>query len=88
MPSSELSLRVSAIPVARGTPGTLDGAWTQRLLQLEARGALYAREFYYWLVDVAPILARYQAQQRWRDAKRSVGYLGAELLEMLDEWLG
>lgn len=88
MTSAELSLREPVLPAARGAPGAVDRDMGQRLLQLEARCALYATELYYWLVDVAPTLARYQAQQWWRDAKRSIGYLGADLMEILDEWLG
>jgi hypothetical protein len=45
-------------------------------------------EGYYWAVDVAPILLRYQAQQWWRDAKQTIGYLAADLMEALDEWIG
>lgn len=85
MTSAQLSLREPAFPVTRGA---LDRDIGQRLLQFEARCASYAMEHYYWLVDIAPILLRYQAQQWWRDAKRSIGYLTADLMEIFDEWLG
>lgn len=58
------------------------------LLQVEAQCTLYLMEGYYWAVDVAPILLRYQAQQWWRDAKQTIGYLAADLMEALDEWIG
>jgi hypothetical protein len=88
MTSAELSRREAVLLATRGAPGLLDRSMGQRLLQLEARCALYATELYYWLVDVAPILARYRGQQWWRDTKRSIGYLGSDLMEILDEWLG
>lgn len=85
MASSQLSLRAPIQPVTRGV---LDRGVGQALLQIEARCALYGMEGYYWLVDVAPILLRYQAQQWWRDAKRNISYLAADLMEMFYEWLG
>jgi hypothetical protein len=84
MMSTQLSLQGTAFPV---TGGALDRGLGQRLLQVEARCALYAMERYYWLVDIAPVLLRYQAQQWWRDAKRGVGYLAADLMETFYEWL-
>jgi hypothetical protein len=85
MASAQLTWRSSATPDIWATD---DRSVGQRMLQLEARCALYVMERYYWLVDVAPVLFRCQGQQWWRDAKRNVGYLAADLVEAFDEWFG
>lgn len=81
----QLAPRSSVPPVRWGTDGQGIGC---TVLDLEARCALYIVERYYWLVDIAPVLVRYQAQQWWRDTKRNVGYLAADLVEAFHEWLG
>ena len=82
MASAQLALRPSASPAtwARDERGI-----GQRMLQFEARCTLYVMERYYWLMDVAPVLLRYQAQQLWRDTRRNVGYLAADLVEAVNE---
>jgi hypothetical protein len=85
MASAHLTRRSPAPPA---TWATDDRGIGQRMLQFEARCALYVMESYYWLVDVAPVMLRYQAEQWWRDTRRNVGYLAADLVEAFDEWLG
>lgn len=80
MTSAQLQLWEPALPAIRGT---VDHGIAQTLLQLEARCAINVMQGYYWLVDVAPILLRYQAEQWWRDAKREIRYLASDLMEIL-----
>lgn len=85
MASAQLTRRSFATPA---TWAANDRSVGQRMLEIEARCALYVMERYYWLVDVAPVLLKYEAQQWWRDTKRNVTYLAADLVEAFDEWLG
>lgn len=80
MTSRQLDLRESMLPAELDVRSH---GIVQTMLELEARCALYVMQRYYLLVEVAPILLRYGAEQWWRDAKRDIRYLADDLLEMI-----
>lgn len=38
---------------------------------------------YYWLVDIAPILLKYEAIQLWRDIKREVTFMVSDFMDAI-----
>jgi hypothetical protein len=62
--------------------GLVPGA-APRLAGIEARVTYEALRAYYWLVDVAPILLKYEAIQRWRDIKREVTYVVSDFMDVI-----
>lgn len=77
MPSSQLVLRDSPYH-----PSVME-----KTLDMGAGWAMSMMRYYYWLVDIAPVLLRYQAKQQWRNAKREIGYLADDLMGKVDEWM-
>jgi hypothetical protein len=71
MASTELRPWELRPPAASGALDRTVGQW---LVQFEGRCFLVAARWYYWLVDIAPVLLKYEAKQLWRDMKREISY--------------
>lgn len=78
MTSTELMGRQTAPPVARRSATTVE-----RLLDFEADCYATALRWYLFLVDVAPILVKYEAKQLWCDVKCEFGDFFNDVLDVL-----
>lgn len=78
MTSTELMYRRTAPPVARRSATTVE-----RLLDFEANCSATALRWYVFMVDVAPILIKYEAKQLWRDVRYEFGYFVDDVLDLL-----
>ena len=45
--------------------------------------AFEAFRAYYWLVDVAPVLLKYEAIQLWRDIKREATFMVSDFMDAI-----
>ena len=80
MASTELRPWEPRLPAVSGA---LDRTAEQWLVQVGARCFLVAARWYYWLVDIAPVLLKYEAKQLWRDIKREISFMAIDLMDIV-----
>jgi hypothetical protein len=64
-------------------PSSLARGTTHGLADTGARCAFEVLRAYYWLVDVAPVLVKYEAIQLWRDTKREVTFMVSDFMDAI-----
>jgi hypothetical protein len=62
---------------------SLTRSTTPGLTGIEARCTFEVLRVYYWLVDVAPVLLKYETIQLWRDIKREIAYMASDFMDAI-----
>jgi hypothetical protein len=68
-------------------PSSLARGTAPGLANTEARCTFEVLRAYYWLLDIAPILLKYEAIQLWRDMKREITFMVSDFMDAI-RWRG